>query len=140
MTSRELKRIFQKGECLSLETIRSYQQKKLPVKSMYEVEKHLLACSLCATANEGYSIRGARDIDKVSKGVQRRLAVYMNTPPRTSFFKRFGMTITGSFVVIGVLVVMFSFMLANRKSQPTPIPGAAYSSGAKQNPAVLTRN
>jgi hypothetical protein len=139
MTSRELKRIFQKGECLSLDTIRSYQQGKLSAKSMHEVETHLLACSLCATASESYSLRHAREINKVVLGVERRLAIYMNTPPRTSFFKRFGMALTGSVVLIGILAAALWFILGSRKT-PQSSTDSAYMQQTEHTPAVLTQH
>lgn len=100
MTPRELQRIFQKGECLSLDTMRLYQQGKLSAKSVHEVEKHLLACNLCTAAVDGLNPRRSKDIEKVSGRVQRRLAVYMNTPPRVSFLKRFGLALTAGVVLL----------------------------------------
>ncbi len=102
MTPAELKRIFQNGECLSLETMRLYQSSKLSSKSMHEVEKHLLECGLCASALEGLSPKNKAAIDKVSTHIQRRLAIYMNTPPRLSFFQRYGFTLASLALILAI--------------------------------------
>lgn len=102
MTAKELKRIFQKGECLSLDTMRLYNDGKLNKKSMHEVEKHLLECGLCAGAVDGLNQRRLNEVNKLTEHIQRRLAVYMNTPPRVPFFRRFGIAIiTGSILLVG---------------------------------------
>jgi hypothetical protein len=116
MTALELKRIFQKGECLSLETMRLYQNGKLSSKSVHEVEKHLLECGLCAAALEGLSPTRRVSIDKIATHVHRRLAVYMNTPPRLSFFQRYGFAIA----MVALLFVGAGSWLIYQASQPDP--------------------
>jgi hypothetical protein len=102
MTAKELKRIFQKGECLSLDTMRLYNDGKLNKKSMHEVEKHLLECGLCAGAVDGLNQKRLNEVNKLTEHIQRRLAVYMNTPPRVPFFRRFGFAIiTGLILLVG---------------------------------------
>jgi len=100
MTAKELKRIFQKGECLSLDTMRLYNEGKLNKKSMHEVEKHLLECGLCAGAVDGINQKRLSEVNKLTEHIQRRLAVYMNTPPSVSFFRRFGFTIIAALILL----------------------------------------
>jgi len=83
MNPKELKQIFQRGKCLSLESMRLYNEGKLHSKTTHEVEKHLLECSLCASAIDGLSARRITDVTNVSSNINKRLAVYMNTPPTT---------------------------------------------------------
>lgn len=122
MTPRELQRIFQKGECLSIDTMRLYQQGKLSAKSMHEVEKHLLACNLCAGAIDGFTSRRSKDVEKISGRVQRRLAVYMNTPPRISFMQRFGLALTASAVVLVAGSGLLWWWLSSSSPQPPAKP------------------
>jgi hypothetical protein len=122
MTPRELQRIFQKGECLSIDTMRLYQQGKLSAKSMHEVEKHLLACNLCAGAIDGFTSRRSKDVEKISGRVQRRLAVYMNTPPRISFIQRFGLALTASAVVLVAGSGLLWWWLSTSSPQPPAKP------------------
>lgn len=119
MTPRELQRIFQKGECLSLDTMRLYAGGKLSAKSMHEVEKHLLECGLCAAAIDGFTTRRSKNIEKVSSNVHRRLAVYMNTPPRIPFMKRFGLAISAAVVLLVTGGGILWWMLAS-SAQPQP--------------------
>ncbi|HTF06353.1 MAG TPA: hypothetical protein VK826_20115 [Bacteroidia bacterium] len=97
-----MKRIFQRGKCLSLETMRMYNEGSLPSKSTHEVEKHLLECSLCASAIDGLNARRISDVSKVSTNINKRLAVYMNTPPETPILSRFGMAMIVSSVVLAI--------------------------------------
>src|ERR1041384_7094841 len=101
MTAKELKRIFQKGECLTLDVMRLYNEKKLNKKSMHEVEKHLLECGLCAAAVDGLNPKRINEVNKLAEHIQRRLAVYMNTPPRVPFFRRFGFAIISALLLLG---------------------------------------
>jgi cytoskeletal protein RodZ len=119
MTPRELQRIFQKGECLSLDTMRLYAGGKLSAKSMHEVEKHLLECGLCAAAIDGFTTRRSKNIEKVSSNVHRRLAVYMNTPPRIPFMKRFGLAISAAVVLLVTGGGILLWVLAS-SSEPRP--------------------
>jgi hypothetical protein len=102
MNPKELKRIFQRGKCLSLETMRMYNEGNLPSKTTHEVERHLLECSLCASAIEGLNARRISDVSKVSTNINKRLAVYMNTPPETPILSRFGMAMIVSSVVVAI--------------------------------------
>lgn len=102
MNPKELKRIFQRGKCLSLETMRMYNEGNLPSKSTHEVEKHLLECSLCASAIDGLNARRITDVTKVSSNINKRLAVYMNTPPSTPILNRFGVAMIVSSVIIAI--------------------------------------
>jgi hypothetical protein len=102
MTAKELKRIFSKGECLSLDALRLYNDGKLSKKSMHEVEMHLLECNLCSGAVDGLNAKRITEINKLSEHIQRRLAVYMNTPPRVPFFQRFGLTIIAGILLLGI--------------------------------------
>lgn len=102
MNPKELNRIFQRGKCLSLETMRVYNEGKLPAKSTHEVEKHLLECSLCASAIDGLNARRITDVSKVSSNINKRLAVYMNTPPSTPILSRFGVAMIVSSVIIAI--------------------------------------
>ncbi|HLG03079.1 MAG TPA: hypothetical protein VI731_05750 [Bacteroidia bacterium] len=100
MTARQLKRIFQKGECLSLETMRLYHDGKLSKKSVHEVEKHMIECGLCAAALEGLTPKRVIEVNRLAAHIERRLAVYMNTPPHVTFFRRFGFAmITGAMLL-----------------------------------------
>lgn len=101
MTAKELKRIFQKGECLSLDTMRLYIDGKLNKKSMHEVEKHLIECGLCTAAMDGLTPRRMAEINKLSSHIERRLAVYMNTPPSVPFFRRYAGSIAAGILLIG---------------------------------------
>lgn len=102
MTAKELKRIFSKGECLSLDAMRLYNDGKLNKKSMHEVEKHLLECNLCSAAVDGLNTKRVTEVNKLSEHIQRRLAVYMNTPPSVPFFRRFGLLIISAILLIAI--------------------------------------
>ena len=102
MTAKELKRIFSKGECLSLDAMRLYNDGKLNKKSMHEVEKHLLECNLCSGAVDGLNNKRLTEVNKLSEHIQRRLAVYMNTPPSVPFFRRFGLLIISGILLLGI--------------------------------------
>jgi len=109
MDPKELKRIFQRGNCLSLESMRAYNEGKLSPKVTHDVEKHLLECSLCASAIEGLSKSRISDVTKVSSNIHKRLAVYMNTPPQTPILSRFGMAMIVSSIVIAVGFTVWLF-------------------------------
>jgi hypothetical protein len=101
MTAKDLKWIFQKGECVSLDTLRLYIDSKLDKKSMHTIEEHLVECTLCSAAADGLTPRRLAEVNKLSSHIEKRLAVYMNTPPRVPFFQRFaGLFILGSIVLI----------------------------------------
>lgn len=102
MDPKELKRIFQRGNCLSLDTMRMYNEGKLPSKSAHQVEEHLLECSLCASAIDGLSKTRINDVTKVSSNIHKRLAVYMNTPPHTPILSRFGVAMIVSSLVLAM--------------------------------------
>lgn len=102
MDPKELKRIFQRGKCLSLETMRLYNEGDLSSKATHEVEKHLLECTLCASAIDGLSKTRINDVTKVSSNIHKRLAVYMNTPPQTPILSRFGVAMIVSSLVIAI--------------------------------------
>lgn len=102
MDPKELKRIFHRGKCLSLETMRMYNEGKLPSKTSHAVEEHLLECSLCASAIDGLNARRITDVTKVSGNINKRLAVYMNTPPSTPILSRFGVAMIVSSVVVAI--------------------------------------
>lgn len=102
MDPKELKRIFQRGKCLSLETMRLYNEGDLSSKSTHEVEKHLLECTLCASAIDGLSKTRINDVTKVSTNIHKRLAVYMNTPPQTPVLSRIGLAMIVSSLVIAI--------------------------------------
>jgi hypothetical protein len=101
MTANELKRIFQKGECLSLDTMKLYAEGKLEKKSAHVVEEHLLECGLCAGAMEGLNSRRIAEVTKLSTHIQKRLSVYLNNPPKIPFFRRYGFTIIAGFLLLG---------------------------------------
>lgn len=109
MTAKELKRIFQKGECLSLDTMRLYIDGKLNKKSMHEVEKHLVECGLCSAAMDGLTPRRMAEINKLSSHIERRLAVYMNTPPRIPFFRKYAGTMIAAALVVGIGLTWWYF-------------------------------
>lgn len=102
MDPKELKRIFERGNCLSLDTMRLYNEGKLPSKSAHQVEEHLIECSLCASAIDGLSKTRINDVTKVSSNIHKRLAVYMNTPPHTPILSRFGVAMIVSSLVVAV--------------------------------------
>ncbi|MGL4596830.1 MAG: hypothetical protein ACRCYO_04845, partial [Bacteroidia bacterium] len=141
MTPAELKRIFQNGECLSLETMRLYQNSKLSSKSMHEVEMHLLECGLCASALEGLSPKNKAAIDKVSTHIQRRLAIYMNTPPRLSFFQRYGFTLASLALILAIGGGVWIYQ-STKTHTPNPKDTAQISPPAQtpphQNPSSNT--
>jgi hypothetical protein len=117
MDPKELKRIFQRGKCLSLDTMRMYNEGKLPSKSVHEVEMHLLECSLCASAIEGMNARRIKDVDRVSDNINKRLAVYMNTPPQTPILSRFGVTMIVTSLVIAIGIT--AWILASGNEAPS---------------------
>jgi hypothetical protein len=102
MDPKELKRIFERGNCLSLDTMRLYNEGKLPSKSAHQVEEHLIECSLCASAIDGLSKTRINDVTKVSSNIHKRLAVYMNTPPHTPILSRFGVAMIVSSLVVAI--------------------------------------
>ena len=102
MDPKELKRIFQRGNCLSLENMRLYNEGKLSAKATHAVEEHLLECTLCASAIDGLSKTRINDVTKVSSNINKRLAVYMNTPPTTPILSRFGVAMIVSSLVIAI--------------------------------------
>ena len=126
MTEKELKRIFSKGECLSLDALRLYNDGKLNKKSMHEVEKHLLECNLCSGAVDGLNSKRIVEVDKLSSHIQRRLAVYMNTPPQVSFFRRFGFLIITCTVVIGSLSTWW-FVAQSKTKNIQPVSNSTSS-------------
>lgn len=95
-----MKNIFQSENCLSLDTMRMYKDGKLTARNAHAVEKHLLECSLCSEAFDSLDVRRMAEVEKVSTRVNRRLATYMNTPPRVGFFQRFGLAITAGTLIL----------------------------------------
>ncbi len=126
MTEKELREIFQRGECLSLETMRLYHEGKLNSKSAHEVEKHVLECTLCAAAMDGNATKKVIDINKVTANIHRRLGVYMNTPPAPTFMQRFGaMILVASVIIIGGTAGIWyatSSKPSKDSAQQTPTP------------------
>ncbi|TND10395.1 MAG: hypothetical protein FD123_37 [Bacteroidetes bacterium] len=100
MTAQEIKGIFQSQGCLSLESMKLYKQSKLAAKSAHLVEKHLLSCALCAEAFDSLDLQRMADVDRMAARVNKRLATYMNTPPRLGFFQRFGLAITAGALLL----------------------------------------
>jgi hypothetical protein len=95
MTARDLQKLFQKGDCLSLDTMRLYIDGKLDKTSTHAVEEHMVECALCTAAVDGLTPRRMAEVNKISGNIDKRLAVYMNTPPSIPFFRRFaGLLIT----------------------------------------------
>lgn len=133
MTAKELKRIFSKGECLSLDALRLYNDGKLSKKSMHEVEMHLLECNLCSGAVDGLNAKRITEINKLSEHIQRRLAVYMNTPPRVPFFQRFGMVIIAAIILLGIGGTCVYFSLDN-KEKPVLSDTSATNKKKENNP------
>lgn len=117
MTANELKRIFQKGECLSLETMKLYTEGKLPKKSAHLVEEHLLECGLCAGAIDGLNSKRIAEVTKLSSHIQRRLSVYMNTPPRVPFFRRYGFSIIAGLILLSGGTTVWYFATRNSPQQ-----------------------
>lgn len=134
MTAKELNRIFQKGECLSLDTMRLYIDGKLHPKSMHEVEKHLIECSLCSAAMDGLTPRRMKEVNRLSQHIEKRLAVYMNTPPPVPFFRRFGLAIAGGILLIGGTVTWW--VLSGNNSHAVPGHDTAVISDTKQQNVV----
>ena len=139
MTAKELKRIFQKGECLSLDTMRLYNEGKLNKKSMHELEKHLLECALCSGAVDGLNQRRLTEVNKLTDHIQRRLAVYMNTPPKIPFFRRFATLLIAGFILL-VGSCSWWFFASNKKNDQsksteisTPLIGNSSMSGVNSN-------
>jgi hypothetical protein len=118
MTQKELKRIFSKGECLSLDALRLYNDGKLAKKSMHEVEMHLLECNLCSGAVDGLNTKRIAEVNKLSEHIQRRLAVYMNTPPRVPFMRRFGLLLISGFLLLGIGGTCLYFSQERKNEQP----------------------
>ncbi|CAN5191845.1 hypothetical protein BH09BAC5_BH09BAC5_22050 [soil metagenome] len=140
MTAKELKRIFSKGECLSLDAMRLYNDGKLNKKSMHEVEKHLLECNLCSGAVDGLNTRRIAEVNKLSDHIQRRLAVYMNTPPKISFFRRFGILIITGFLVFCIGGTWLYFARNHQKNVPVIIADTSDTYQQKQNDAAVEVN
>lgn len=116
MDPKELKRIFHRGNCLSLETMRLYNEGNLPPKTAHAVEEHLLECALCASAIDGLSKTRISEVTKVSDNINKRLGVYMNTPPHTPVLSRFGVAVIVSSLLIGISITVW--LLAKDDSQP----------------------
>lgn len=119
MTQKELKRIFSKGECLSLDALRLYNEGKLSKKSMHEVEMHLLECNLCSGAVDGLNTKRISEVNKLSEHIQRRLAVYMNTPPRVPFFQRFGLMLISAILLLGAGGTCVYLSIDRKKEKPS---------------------
>src|ERR1044072_4391127 len=117
MNPKELNRIFQRGNCLSLDTMRMYNEGKLPSKSAHAVEEHLLECSLCASAIDGLNARRISDVSKVSSNINKRLAVYMNTPPQTPILSRFGVAMIVSSLVVAAGITIWLLSSSNNNPQ-----------------------
>ncbi|HTL81897.1 MAG TPA: hypothetical protein VL651_09350 [Bacteroidia bacterium] len=117
MTANELKRIFQKGECLSLETMKLYSDGKLSKKSAHLVEEHLLECGLCAGAMDGLNSKRIAEVTKLSSHIQRRLSVYMNTPPRVPFFRRYGFSLIAGLILLSGGTTVWYFATRNSPIQ-----------------------
>ena len=118
MTQKELKRIFSKGECLSLDALRLYNEGKLSKKSMHEIEMHLIECNLCSGAVDGLNTKRVAEVNKLSDHIQRRLAVYMNTPPRVPFFQRFGLVLITGVILLAVGGTCVYFSIDRKKAEP----------------------
>ncbi|MEO5644508.1 MAG: hypothetical protein ABIQ40_02290 [Bacteroidia bacterium] len=118
MTQKELKRIFSKGECLSLDALRLYNEGKLSKKSMHEIEMHLLECNLCSGAVDGLNTKRVSEVNKLSEHIQRRLAVYMNTPPRVPFFQRFGLVLITGVILLAAGGTCVYFSIEHKKQEP----------------------
>lgn len=118
MTQKELKRIFSKGECLSLDALRLYNEGKLSKKSMHEIEMHLLECNLCSGAVDGLNTKRVSEVNKLADHIQRRLAVYMNTPPRVPFFQRFGLVLIAGVIFLAVGGTCVYLAIGNKKEKP----------------------
>lgn len=137
MNPKELKRIFQRGNCLSLETMRMYNEGKLPSKTAHAVEEHLIECSLCASAIEGLSKTRINDVSKVSSNINKRLAVYMNTPPHTPVLSRFGIAMIVSSLVIAISIT--GWVLSANSGVPEN-PVADTGSGSHYQPPSASGN
>jgi hypothetical protein len=107
MSQKELKQIFHRGNCLSLETMRLYNEGTLSHKATHEVEKHLLECALCSSAIEGLNKTRISDVSRISDNINKRLAVYMNTPPQTPILSRFGVAMIVSSIVIALGITIW---------------------------------
>ncbi len=118
MTQKDLKRIFSKGECLSLDALRLYNEGKLSKKSMHEIEMHLLECNLCSGAVDGLNTKRVSEVNKLAEHIQRRLAVYMNTPPRVPFFQRFGLVLIAGVIFLAVGGTCVYLAIGNKKEKP----------------------
>jgi hypothetical protein len=144
MPEKELREIFRRGECLSLETMRLYHEGKLNSKSAHEVEKHVLECTLCAAAIDGNATKKVIDINKVTANIHRRLGVYMNTPPTPKFMQRFGamILIVGVIVIGGTAGIWYatSSKPANDTAQQAPQPSAPESVATIQPDNNNTQN
>lgn len=110
MDSKELKRIFHRGNCLSLETMRLYNEGALSPKATHQVEEHLIECALCSSAIDGLNKTRINDVTRVSENINKRLAVYMNTPPQTPILSRFGvaMIVSTAVVAAGIMIWWFT--------------------------------
>jgi hypothetical protein len=143
MTHKELKRIFSKGECLSLDALRLYNDGKLNKKSMHEVEMHLLECNLCSGAVDGLNSKRIAEVNKLSEHIQRRLAVYMNTPPPVPIMRRFGLLIVSGLLLLGVGGTCIYLAQDKKEQQPVLTDSSATntpknsSTGQSDNNAML---
>lgn len=126
-----MKNIFQSENCLSLDTMRMYKDGKLTARNAHAVEKHLLECSLCSEAFDSLDVRRMAEVEKVSTRVNRRLATYMNTPPRVGFFQRFGLAITAGTLILATGGGIALWMHNQEKPQITD------SAQQQQNNATL---
>jgi len=134
MNPKELKQIFQRGKCPSRETMRLYNEGKLHSKTTHEVEKHLLECSLCASAIDGLSARRITDVTNVSSNINKRLAVYMNTPPTTPILSRFGVAMIVSSIIIALGLTVW--LITANSDAPEKAPADTGTLTQYEPPAV----
>lgn len=139
-----MKNIFQSENCLSLDSMRMYKDGKLTARNAHAVEKHLLECSLCAEAFDSLDVRRMAEVEKVSTRVNRRLATYMNTPPRLGFFQRFGFAITAGTLILATGGGVALWMSRSEKQQITDSAqqknnSSLVSQAANEQPETFTQ-
>lgn len=85
---------------------------------MHEIEMHLIECNLCSGAVDGLNTKRVAVVNKLSDHIQRRLAVYMNTPPRVPFFQRFGLVLISCVILLAVGGTCVYFSIDHKKAEP----------------------
>lgn len=85
MNSHLNKEIFSETGCINKEVLMQYRDGKLRDSEKHQVEKHLVDCSLCSEALEGFAmVAGAASFDEVNERIQ-----HLTTASQGAHFSRY---------------------------------------------------